>query len=133
MITRQDIIDMANEAQLADSIWIDEPDCVTIDELTKFSELVAAKERSYWKDIIEGQRNCIKALNSIVGGEGSTTTSNIISYSRLEERMKEQRERYEDTIRGMLYLFQEWKEDHMSHNRFVNDMERIKQHFIEQK
>jgi hypothetical protein len=40
MITRQDIIDMANEAQLDDCIWIDEPDCKPIDDLVKFTNLV---------------------------------------------------------------------------------------------
>ena len=75
MITRQDIIDMANGAE-------------NIDQLVNFGEAVATKERNYWKEIIEGQRNCIRALNDIVGGEGSTTTANILDYSRWEERVQ---------------------------------------------
>lgn len=89
MITRQDIIDMANEAQLDDCIWIDEPDSKHIDDLVKFSELVQAKERSHWKEIVEGQRNCLRALNDIIGGEGSATTDNILAYSRWEERVRD--------------------------------------------
>jgi uncharacterized protein YcaQ len=52
-------------------------------------EKAVAYEREHWKEIVEGQLRCITALNDIVGGEGSTTTKNILDYSRMEERIKE--------------------------------------------
>jgi hypothetical protein len=65
-------------------------------ELEYFAKLVAAKEREEWKEIVENQRLRLQALNEIIGGEDSTTTGNILSYSRwemrLEDAVKEERE-----------------------------------------
>jgi len=64
--------------------------------LEAFAKLVAAKEREKWKEIVEDQRLRLQALNEIIGGEDSTTTGNILSYSRwemrLEDAVKEERE-----------------------------------------
>ena len=41
------------------------------------------------KEIIEEQRRTIVALNSLIGGEGSTTTENLTLVSRLQQQIKE--------------------------------------------
>jgi len=88
---RDEIIEIARQAGLEDTDFpFDEWEPV---ELIAFAKLVAeaaaSKEREHWKEIVEGQLRCITALNDIVGGEGSTTTKNILDYSRMEERIKE--------------------------------------------
>ena len=77
-MTQQEIIEMA--MQVGGTV---SPDLIA------FAKLVAAKEREHWKEIIDDQLRCITVLNEIVGGEDSTTTKNILDYSRMEERIKE--------------------------------------------
>lgn len=41
------------------------------------------------KEIIEDQRRAIVALNSLIGGEGSTTTENLTLVGRLQAKIEE--------------------------------------------
>jgi hypothetical protein len=43
-MTREEIIELANDAELCQQIWIDDI-CIEIDSLVAFAKLVAAKER----------------------------------------------------------------------------------------
>ena len=89
-MTEQDVFDMAREVC---GKW---PRFMSNPNLQAFAKLVAAKEREAWKEIVEDQRLRLQALNEIIGGEDSTTTGNILSYSRwemrLEDAVKEERE-----------------------------------------
>lgn len=53
MITRQDIIDMANEAYLDDCVWVDDSDSKPIDDLMRFSKLVIDREREACAKTVE--------------------------------------------------------------------------------
>ena len=86
-MTQNEIIEMAKQAGAVYSN--DHAASLLDDEIIAFAKLVAAKERKHWKEIVEGQLRCITVLNDIVGGEGSTTTKNILDYSRMEERIQE--------------------------------------------
>lgn len=43
-MTRDDIIKLANEAELCQTIWIEE-DCIELESVIQFAQLVAAAER----------------------------------------------------------------------------------------
>ena len=47
---------MANEAELDDCIWIDEPDCKPIDDLVKIGQMVAALARKRIEDHFEAMK-----------------------------------------------------------------------------
>jgi hypothetical protein len=87
-MTQDEIIEMARQAGMYQDLNVS-----FNQSIQNFAKLVAdvirCQERDHWKGIVDGQLRCITALNDIVGGEGSTTTKNILDYSRMEERIKE--------------------------------------------
>ena len=94
---REDIIQMAREAGFESSEY--GLNCTpgmyayNMEIVERFAQLVeertAAAEQDKWKEIVEGQRQRLQALNEIIGGEDSTTTGNILSYSRWEMRLED--------------------------------------------
>lgn len=44
-MTREEIIQLANEALVCQQIWIDQPDCMELESVILFAQLVAAAER----------------------------------------------------------------------------------------
>ena len=94
-MTKDEIIDMARQAGFDPHDMSSDFTC-NLENINAFAKLVAAKEREKWKEIVEDQRLRLQVLNEIIGGEDSTTTGNILSYSRwemrLEDAVKEERE-----------------------------------------
>ena len=95
-MTQDEIIEMVMQIGGCDRPEDDSP---ALKMFVTFAKLVAAKEREKWKEIVEDQRLRLQVLNEIIGGEDSTTTGNILSYSRwemrLEDAVKEEREALE--------------------------------------
>ena len=93
-MTQDEIVEMARQTGVDMSLG--EHWSFFIEELEAFAKLIAEKEREKWKEIVEDQRLRLQVLNEIIGGEDSTTTGNILSYSRwemrLEDAVKEERE-----------------------------------------
>jgi len=94
-MTQEEIIDMAEQAGFDPHDMSSDFTC-NLQNINAFAKLVAEKEREKWKEIVEDQRLRLQVLNEIIGGEDSTTTGNILSYSRwemrLEDAVKEERE-----------------------------------------
>ena len=85
---REKIIQMAREAGW--SVWFEEGEQEFLERFAQLAEeRTAAAEQDKWKEIVEGQRQRLQALNEIIGGEDSTTTGNILSYSRWEMRLED--------------------------------------------
>ena len=87
-MNREDIIRMAREAGLGEPVNHNQWDA-DLPRLERFAQLVAEAEHEKWKEIVESQRQRLQALNEIIGGEDSTTTGNILSYSRWEMRLED--------------------------------------------
>jgi hypothetical protein len=51
-MTREDIIKLANEAELCQTIWIEE-DCIELESVIQFAKLVADKEREACAKVCE--------------------------------------------------------------------------------
>jgi hypothetical protein len=94
-MTQEEIIDMAEQAGFDPHDMSSDFTC-NLQNINAFAKLLAEKEREKWKEIVEDQRLRLQVLNEIIGGEDSTTTGNILSYSRwemrLEDAVKEERE-----------------------------------------
>jgi hypothetical protein len=52
-MTREEIIKLANEAELCQSLWIEEEDCIELESVIDFAKLVAAKEREACAKVCE--------------------------------------------------------------------------------
>lgn len=68
MITRQDVIDIANEIYLDDCIWVDDSDSKPINDLVKFAKLVAAKERDALEAELLKLKNGVAANSDYIQG-----------------------------------------------------------------
>jgi hypothetical protein len=94
-MTKDKIIEMAEQAGFDPHDMSSDFTC-NLENINAFAKLVAEREREKWKEIVEDQRLRLQVLNEIIGGKDSTTTGNILSYSRwemrLEDAVKEERE-----------------------------------------
>ena len=101
-MTQDETIELAEKAGFDPHDMSSDFTC-NLQNINAFAKLVAEKEREKWKEIVEDQRLRLQVLNEIIGGEDSTTTGNILSYSRwemrLEDAVKEEREACADTAR----------------------------------
>ena len=100
-MTQDEIIEMARQAGFDPHDMSSDFTC-NLENINAFAKLVAEKEREKWKEIVEDQRLRLQVLNEIIGGEDSTTTGNILSYSRwemrLEDAVKEEREKWKEIV-----------------------------------
>lgn len=73
-MTRYDAIRIANEAQLCQSIWIDEAGDETVESVIRFAKQIAAAEREACAKVIEQSR----AYQLVWYPEGYTVSANKI-------------------------------------------------------
>ena len=100
-------------------IWIDD-EGNEVNDLVKFAQLVASKQQARIEMLemeIKSLEEKLSEARELFGYHNKVGYKHGYNSGRFSEKQK---------INHLLFLFQEWKEDHMSQSRYIECVEEFK-------